>query len=36
VLGQLQQMLEKQYAELSAFNDPAGIYLRLPIDLSIR
>jgi len=36
VLGQMEQMLERQYAELSAFNDPAGIYLRLPIDLSIR
>ena len=36
VLGQLEAMLERQYAELSAFNDPAGIYLRLPMDLSIR
>ncbi len=36
VLGQVEAMLERQYAELSAFNDPAGIYLRLPMDLSIR
>ena len=36
VLGELEQALEKQWAELRAYNDPAGIYLRMPEDLSIR
>jgi protease-4 len=36
VLGQIERSLEQQWAELGAYNDPAGIYARLPSGLSPR
>lgn len=34
--GQLMQRLEAEVAAVKAFNDPAGVYARLPIDVTIR
>ncbi len=36
VTGQLVQRLEAELKTLKAFNDPAGIYARLPLDFMIR
>jgi protease-4 len=35
LLGQVVDQLEAEFARLRAFNDPNGIYARMPIDLSI-
>ncbi len=35
LLGQVVDQLETEFARLRAFNDPNGIYARMPIDLSI-
>jgi protease IV len=36
VVGQLMQRVESDLKSLQSFNDPAGIYARLPLDLTIR
>jgi protease-4 len=35
VVGQIQQRVQDQLRMLNAFNDPQGVYARLPIDLAI-
>ena len=35
-IGQFEKRMEDQLKELKGFNDPQGIYLRMPLDLSIR
>jgi protease-4 len=36
LLGQVIDQLETEFARLRAFNDPNGVYARMPIDISIR
>jgi len=36
VLGQFERRIESELKELKGFNDPQGIYLRMPLELSIR
>lgn len=36
VVGQITQRLQQELATLKTFNDPQGLYARMPLDLSIR
>jgi protease-4 len=36
VVGQVEQTLEHQWNELRSFNDPQGLYARLPVELSLK
>ena len=36
ILAQLEKRLESELAELKSFNDPQGVYARLPLDLTLR
>ncbi len=36
LVGQVEKRLESELRQLKAFNDPQGVYARMPIDLAIR
>jgi protease-4 len=36
VVGQITQRLQQELVTLKTFNDPQGLYARMPLDLSIR
>ncbi|MEI6051577.1 MAG: S49 family peptidase, partial [Opitutaceae bacterium] len=36
VIGQITERLQREFATLKTFNDPQGIYARMPMELSLR